>query len=117
MTKLATASDRTDLAKKLAAGKVELQTMRRKLLALNAQKQELKSQIARKDLHEKRLHLQIKTALRSVGVLLADLPNQPKSKSFDAAKAYVAAVEAGDKICATELFKNHKSEIFAARQK
>ena len=117
MTKLATASDRKDLLEKIQAGKVELQTMRRKLLALNSQKEDLKSQITRKDLHEKRLHLQIKTALRSVGVLLADLPNQPKSKSFDAAKAYAAAVEAGNKKLSAELFKNHKMEIFAARQK
>jgi hypothetical protein len=111
MTKLATASDRTDLAKKLAAGKVELQTMRQKLKELNAQKQQLGVTLARKELREKNLLSQTDAILRSAGMLRADLV--PSTKSFDAAKAYVAAVEAGDKIRATELFKNHKSEIFA----
>jgi hypothetical protein len=44
-------------------------------------------------------------------MLRADLV--PSTKSFDAGKAYIEAVESGDKTRATFLFKNHKAEIFA----
>lgn len=108
---------KTQLAKKYAEGRVELQKMRSDLKQLEARKQELKTQIARKELLEKKLHREIDVALKSGGMLLGDLPDQPNTKRFDAGRAYVQAVESGNKNLAAELFKNHKTEIFALTRK
>lgn len=109
MTKLAAPSpEKTKLPEQVAAGKVKLQALRRK-------EQELKAEFARKDLRIKTLHSEINAILRSSGMLSADIA--PSGKRFNAAAAYVEAVEGGNKKLAAELFKNHKTEIFAlARQ-
>ena len=112
-TKKLTSAEKAQLGKKYAEGRAELQTMHKKIRDLEAEKQRLNAAIAQKELQAKRLHREIDVALKSGGMLLADLPNQGKARHFDAGRAYVEAVESGDKTRATFLFKNHKAEIFA----
>ena len=113
MTKLTKTFERKDLTKQIAAGKFELAGMHKQLRELTARKKELDALLAQKELQAKKLHREIDAALKSGGLLLADLPNQASAKRFDAGRAYVEAIESGDKTRANFLFKNHKAEIFA----
>jgi hypothetical protein len=109
ITHLVTPSDLAEharLSKELAAGKIELEALQQEHRKLKAEQQQLEAT-------EKLLHLQLNAILKAGGILLEDLPNQPKTRRFDAGRAYVEAVEAGDKPRANFLFKNHKAEIFA----
>ncbi|MCE9587259.1 MAG: hypothetical protein K8R57_02970 [Verrucomicrobia bacterium] len=109
MSKLTTPStEQTKLTAQVAASKVKLQALRR-------EEQQLKAEYVRKDLRIKTLHSEINAILKSSGMLASDIA--PSGKRFNAAAAYVEAVETGNKKLAAELFKNHKSEIFALARK
>jgi hypothetical protein len=53
-----------------------------------------------------------------VGLLPSDVEIEMDAQAapFNPVEAYAAAVEAGDKKLAAELFKAHKTAIFAARR-
>jgi hypothetical protein len=97
--------------------KGEIISLRANLQAANLEITNLKAENATKDLRIASLEETKRLALKAVGLLPSDveLEISSDSTSFNPAEAYAAAVEAGDKKLAAELFKNHKKAIFAAR--
>jgi small GTP-binding protein len=78
----------------------------------------LKAEVEKRDLRIASLEETKRIALQAVGLLPSDVELEitPDAAPFNPAEAYAAAVEAGDKKLAAELFKSHKSAIFAARR-
>jgi hypothetical protein len=99
--------------------KGEIISLRANLAAANDQITNLQAENAKKDLRIASLEETKRIALQAVGLLPSDveLEVSPEAAAFNPAEAYAAAVEAGDKKLAAELFKTHKSAIFAARRK
>jgi hypothetical protein len=79
----------------------------------------LKAEVEKRDLEIAKLDETKRIALRAVGLLPSDVEIEVAQEAapFDPVASYFAAVEAGDKKLAAELFKAHKSAIFAARRK
>jgi len=99
--------------------KFAISCLRANLAAANDQITNLQADNAKKDLCIASLEETKRIALQAVGLLPSDveLEVSPEAAPFNPAEAYAAAVEAGDKKLAAELFKAHKSAIFAARRK
>jgi len=99
--------------------KFAISCLRANLAAANDQITNLQAENAKKDLRIASLEETKRIALQAVGLLPSDveLEVSPEAAPFNPAEAYAAAVEAGDKKLAAELFKAHKSAIFAARRK
>jgi hypothetical protein len=91
--------------------RADLETAHRNLTAL-------KAEVEKRDLAIAKLEEIKRTALRAVGLLPSDveLEIDAQAAPFNPVEAYAAAVEAGDKKLAAELFKAHKTAIFAARR-
>lgn len=91
--------------------RADLETAHRNLSAL-------KAEVEKRDLAIAKLEEIKRTALRAVGLLPSDVEIEIAAEAapFDPVEAYAAAVEAGDKKLAAELFKQHKAAIFAARR-
>jgi hypothetical protein len=91
--------------------RADLETAHRNLSAL-------KAEVEQRDLTIAKLEEIKRTALRAVGLLPADVTPEIEANAtpFNPVEAYAAAVEAGDKKLAAELFKAHKTAIFAARR-
>jgi len=91
--------------------RADLETAHRNLSAL-------KAEVEQRDLEVARLSKVRDLALRAAGLLPSDveLEMDAQAAPFNPVEAYAAAVEAGDKKLAAELFKAHKTAIFAARR-
>ena len=91
--------------------RADLETAHRNLTAL-------KSEIEKRDLHIAKLEHTKRIALQAVGLLPSDVVIEVEAQAapFNPVEAYAAAVEAGDKKLAAELFKTHKAAIFASRR-
>jgi hypothetical protein len=91
--------------------RADLETAQRNLSAM-------KAEVEQRDLTIAKLEEIKRTALRAVGLLPADVTPEIEANAtpFNPVEAYAAAVEAGDKKLAAELFKAHKTAIFAARR-
>jgi hypothetical protein len=91
--------------------RADLETAHRNLTAL-------KSEIEKRDLAIADLEHTKRIALQAVGLLPSDveIEVEPQSTPFNPVEAYAAAVEAGDKKLAAELFRAHKAAIFASRR-
>jgi hypothetical protein len=91
--------------------RADLETAHRNLTAL-------KAEVEKRDLTIAKLEEIKRTALRAVGLLPSDveLEIDAQAAPFNPVEAYSAAVESGDKKLAAELFKAHKTAIFAARR-
>jgi hypothetical protein len=91
--------------------RADLETAHRNLSAL-------KAEVEKRDLEVARLSKVRDLALRAAGLLPSDveLEMDAQAAPFNPVEAYAAAVEAGDKKLAAELFKAHKTAIFAARR-
>ena len=91
--------------------RADLETAHRNLSAL-------KAEVEQRDLEVARLHKLRDLALRAAGLLPSDVEIEMDAQAspFNPVEAYAAAVEAGDKKLAAELFKAHKTAIFAARR-
>jgi hypothetical protein len=91
--------------------RADLETAHRNLSAL-------KAEVEQRDLEVARLSKVRDLALRAAGLLPSDVEIEMDAQAspFNPVEAYAAAVEAGDKKLAAELFKAHKSAIFAARR-
>jgi hypothetical protein len=92
--------------------RADLETAHRNLTAL-------KSEIEKRDLAIADLEHTKRIALQAVGLLPSDVEIEVEAQAtpFNPVEAYAAAVEAGDKKLAAELFKAHKTAIFASRRK
>jgi hypothetical protein len=77
----------------------------------------LGGELEKRDLRIASLEETKRIALRAAGLLPSDVELEISSEAtpFNAAEAYSAAVEAGNKQLAADLFKDHKKAIFAAR--
>jgi hypothetical protein len=91
--------------------RADLETAHRNLTAL-------KSEIEKRDLAIADLEHTKRIALQAVGLLPSDVEIEVEAQAtpFNPVEAYAAAVEAGDKKLAAELFKAHKAAIFASRR-
>jgi hypothetical protein len=91
--------------------RADLETAHRNLSAL-------KAEVEKRDLAIAKLEDLKRIALRAAGLLPSDVEIEIEAQAapFNPAEAYFAAVEAGDKALAAELFKQHKAAIFAARR-
>jgi hypothetical protein len=91
--------------------RADLETAHRNLSAL-------KAEVEKRDLAIAKLEDLKRIALRAAGLLPSDVEIEIEAQAapFNPAEAYAAAVEAGDKKLAAELFKQHKAAIFAARR-
>jgi hypothetical protein len=91
--------------------RADLETAHKNLTAL-------KAEVEKRDLAIAKLEDLKRIALRAAGLLPSDVEIEIESQAapFNPAEAYFAAVEAGDKKLAAELFKQHKAAIFAARR-
>jgi hypothetical protein len=91
--------------------RADLETSHRNLTAL-------KAEVEKRDLAIAKLEDLKRIALRAAGLLPSDVEIEIEAQAapFNPAEAYAAAVEAGDKKLAAELFKQHKAAIFAARR-
>jgi hypothetical protein len=91
--------------------RADLETAHRNLTAL-------KAEVEKRDLTIAKLEDLKRIALRAAGLLPSDVEIEIEAQAapFNPAEAYAAAVEAGDKKLAAELFKQHKAAIFAARR-
>jgi hypothetical protein len=91
--------------------RADLETAHRNLSAL-------KAEVEQRDLEVARLSKVRDLALRAAGLLPSDVEIEMDAQAapFNPVEAYAAAVEAGDKKLAAELFKQHKAAIFAARR-
>jgi hypothetical protein len=91
--------------------RADLETAHRNLTAL-------KAEVEKRDLAIAKLEDLKRIALRAAGLLPSDVEIEIEAQAapFNPAEAYAAAVEAGDKKLAAELFKQHKAAIFAARR-
>jgi hypothetical protein len=91
--------------------RADLETAHRNLSALRAE-------VEKRDLAIAKLEDLKRIALRAAGLLPSDVEIEIEAQAapFNPAEAYAAAVEAGDKKLAAELFKQHKAAIFAARR-
>jgi hypothetical protein len=91
--------------------RADLETAHRNLSAL-------KAEVEKRDLTIAKLEDLKRIALRAAGLLPSDVEIEIEAQAapFNPAEAYAAAVEAGDKKLAAELFKQHKAAIFAARR-
>jgi hypothetical protein len=91
--------------------RADLETAHRNLSAL-------KAEVEQRDLEVARLSKVRDLALRAAGLLPSDVEIEMDAQAspFNPVEAYAAAVEAGDKKLAAELFKAHKTAIFAARR-
>jgi hypothetical protein len=91
--------------------RADLETAQRNLSAM-------KAEVEQRDLTIAKLEEIKRTALRAVGLLPADVTPEIDAQAapFNPVEAYAAAVEAGDKKLAAELFKQNKAAIFAARR-
>jgi hypothetical protein len=91
--------------------RADLETAHRNLSAL-------KAEVEKRDLAIAKLEDLKRIALRAAGLLPSDVEIEIEAQAapFSPAEAYAAAVEAGDKKLAAELFKQHKAAIFAARR-
>jgi hypothetical protein len=92
--------------------RADLETAHRNLSAL-------KAEVEKRDLAIAKLEDLKRIALRAAGLLPSDVEIEIEAQAapFNPAEAYFAAVEAGDKALAAQLFKAHKAAIFAARRK
>jgi hypothetical protein len=92
--------------------RADLETAHKNLTAL-------KAEVEKRDLAIAKLEDLKRIALRAAGLLPSDVEIEIEAQAapFNPAEAYFAAVEAGDKKLAAELFKQHKAAIFAARRK
>jgi hypothetical protein len=110
-SKLSAVVESFDLQKgEIISLRADLETAHRNLI-------NLKAEVEKRDLQIASLEETKRLALKAVGLLPSDveLEISSDSTSFNPAEAYAAAVEAGDKQLAAELFKSHKKAIFAAR--
>jgi hypothetical protein len=91
--------------------RADLETAHKNLTAL-------KAEVEKRDLAIAKLEDLKRIALRAAGLLPSDVEIEIEAQAapFNPAEAYAAAVEAGDKKLAAELFKQHKAAIFAARR-
>jgi hypothetical protein len=91
--------------------RADLETAHKNLTAL-------KAEVEKRDLAIAKLEDLKRIALRAAGLLPSDVEIEIESQAapFNPAEAYFAAVEAGDKALAAQLFKQHKAAIFAARR-
>jgi hypothetical protein len=91
--------------------RADLETAHKNLTAL-------KAEVEKRDLAIAKLEDLKRIALRAAGLLPSDVEIEIEAQAapFNPAEAYFAAVEAGDKKLAAELFKQHKAAIFAARR-
>jgi hypothetical protein len=91
--------------------RADLETAHRNLTAL-------KAEVEKRDLAIAKLEDLKRIALRAAGLLPSDVEIEIEAQAapFNPAEAYAAAVEAGDKALAAQLFKQHKAAIFAARR-
>lgn len=98
--------------------KAEVITLRADLETAHRNLTALKAEVEKRDLTIAKLEEIKRTALRAVGLLPSDveLEIDAQAAPFNPVEAYAAAVEAGDKKLAAELFKAHKTAIFAARR-
>jgi len=98
--------------------KAEVITLRADLETAHRNLTALKAEVEKRDLAIAKLEEIKRTALRAVGLLPSDveLEIDAQAAPFNPVEAYAAAVEAGDKKLAAELFKAHKTAIFAARR-
>ena len=101
-----------------AAQKNEIISLRADLETAHRNLAALKSEVEQRDLQIASLEKTKRLAMKAVGLLPSDVELEIESDaiSFNPAEAYAAAVEAGDKKLAAELFKAHKAAIFAARR-
>lgn len=92
--------------------RADLETAHRNLSAL-------KAEVEKRDLQIAKLEQTKKIALRAVGLLPSDVEIEVSQDAapVDPVASYFAAVEAGDKKLASQLFKAHKAAIFASRRK
>jgi hypothetical protein len=110
-TKLSAVVESFDLQKgEIISLRADLETAHRNLI-------NLKAEVEKRDLQITSLEETKRLALKAVGLLPSDVELEiaSDSTSFNPAEAYAAAVEAGDKKLAAEIFKTHKKAIFAAR--
>jgi hypothetical protein len=98
--------------------KAEVITLRADLETAHRNLTALKAEVEKRDLAIAKLEEIKRTALRAVGLLPSDVEIEIDAQAapFNPVEAYAAAVEAGDKKLAAELFKAHKTAIFAARR-
>jgi len=98
--------------------KAEVITLRADLETAHRNLSALKAEVEKRDLTIAKLEEIKRTALRAVGLLPSDVELEIAAEAtpFNPVEAYAAAVEAGDKKLAAELFKAHKTAIFAARR-
>ena len=91
--------------------RADLETAHKNLTAL-------KAEVEKRDLAIAKLEDLKRIALRAAGLLPSDVEIEIEAQAapFNPAEAYFAAVEAGDKALAAQLFKQHKAAIFAARR-
>lgn len=91
--------------------RADLETAHKNLTAL-------KAEVEKRDLAIAKLEDLKRIALRAAGLLPSDVEIEIEAQAapFNPAEAYFAAVEAGDKALAGQLFKQHKAAIFAARR-
>jgi hypothetical protein len=99
--------------------KGEIISLRADLETAHRNLHNLRSEVEKRDLRIADLEETKRIALQAVGLLPSDveLEVSPEAAPFNPAEAYFAAIEAGDKKLSAELFKAHKSAIFAARRK
>jgi hypothetical protein len=98
--------------------KAEVINLRANLETAHQNLTALKAEVEKRDLAIAKLEDLKRIALRAAGLLPSDVEIEIEAQAapFNPAEAYFAAVEAGDKKLAAELFKQHKAAIFAARR-
>lgn len=108
--------------RQLAKHKAEIKSLRAEIARVNAQAEKLKNSqsfkrvLAFKDARIAALKGHVRTALRLGGLRASNttLAIDPVGATTSPAEAYAAAIDAGDKKGAAEIFKAHKSELFNA---
>jgi hypothetical protein len=98
--------------------KGEIISLRADLETAHRNLHNLKAEVEKRDLRIADLEETKRIALQAVGLLPSDveIEIEAEARPFDPVAAYAAAVESGDKKLSAELFKAHKTAIFAARR-
>ena len=109
----------TEVVTNFSSQKSEIINLRADLETAHRNLMNLKAEVEKRDLQIAKLEEIKVKALRAVGLLPSDveIEGQAEAAPFDPVASYFAAVKAGDKKLAAELFKAHKTAIFAARRK
>lgn len=109
----------TEVVTNFSSQKSEIINLRADLETAHRNLVNLRAEVEKRDLQIAKLEETKRIALRAVGLLPSDVEVEVQAEAapFDPVASYFAAVEAGDKKTAAELFKAHKSAIFAARRK